>query len=268
AWLTHDFRNFHGIFLKGIQVRSDDAFCPSVLHYLSRKKFDIIVLGGYGTPTSALSILHMRTFHIPFVLNLDGGFIREGESKLKRAMKKFFISSASWWICSGKYTKETLKYYGAKEDRIFIYPFTSIRQSDILTKPLSKEEKLKLRKELGMKEEKIILSVGQFIPRKGFDLLIKASKSIPKNVGVYIVGGKPPQEYLDLAKAFDVEEKVHFVDFKLKQELKKYYMAADLFVLPTREDIWGLVINEAMACGLPLITTNRCIAGLELIKNE
>ena len=43
--------------------------------------------------------------------------------------------------------------------------------------------------------------------------------------------------------------------------------SADLFVLPTREDIWGLVINEAMSNGLPIISTNRCIAGLELVKD-
>jgi len=49
--------------------------------------------------------------------------------------------------------------------------------------------------------------------------------------------------------------------------LKEYYKLADIFVLPTREDIWGLVINEAMAYGLPIVTTNKCNAGLELVKN-
>ena len=44
-------------------------------------------------------------------------------------------------------------------------------------------------------------------------------------------------------------------------------MSADVFVLPTREDIWGLVIEEAMACGLPIISTEQCAAALELVKN-
>ncbi|MGC9796911.1 glycosyltransferase family 4 protein [Fervidobacterium riparium] len=64
-----------------------------------------------------------------------------------------------------------------------------------------------------------------------------------------------------------MKDHIHFIEFKTKEELKKYYIASDIFVLPTREDIWGLVINEAMANALPIITTNKCIAGLELVKN-
>lgn len=53
-----------------------------------------------------------------------------------------------------------------------------------------------------------------------------------------------------------------------KEDLFRYYCASDIFVLPTREDVWGLVVNEAMAVGLPVITTDNCNAGLELIENE
>ena len=48
--------------------------------------------------------------------------------------------------------------------------------------------------------------------------------------------------------------------------LNDYYAAADVFVLPTREDVWGLVVNEAMARGVPVITTNGCVAGCEMIR--
>ena len=60
---------------------------------------------------------------------------------------------------------------------------------------------------------------------------------------------------------------VYFEGFKNKDELKDYYRAADLFCLQTRGDVWGLVINEAMAEGLPVITTDKCVAGLELVEN-
>ena len=58
---------------------------------------------------------------------------------------------------------------------------------------------------------------------------------------------------------------INFLEFEKKEVLYKYYKAADLFILPTREDIWGLVINEAMAHGLPVITTKKCVAGMELV---
>jgi glycosyltransferase involved in cell wall biosynthesis len=57
------------------------------------------------------------------------------------------------------------------------------------------------------------------------------------------------------------------VGFKKKEELAQYYKAADLLVLPTWSDVWGLVVNEAMAYGLPVVTTDRCVAGVELVEN-
>ena len=54
---------------------------------------------------------------------------------------------------------------------------------------------------------------------------------------------------------------VYFIEFKKSEELNEYYKAADIFVHPTREDIWGLVVNEAMAKGLPVVTTNNVLQG-------
>ena len=64
---------------------------------------------------------------------------------------------------------------------------------------------------------------------------------------------------------YDNLDRVHFISFKSKNELEEYYRASDLLCFPTRYDIWGLVINEAMANGLPIITTDKCIAGLTLV---
>ena len=125
--------------------------------------------------------------------------------------------------------------------------------------------KADLKEELGVPEKRMVLAIGQFIHRKGFDILMHAACSLNKDVGIYIVGGEPTEDYLQMRASLGLDN-VHFVGFQKKEALSRYYRAADLFVLPTREDIWGLVINEAMAYGLPVITTDRCVAGLELVE--
>lgn len=121
------------------------------------------------------------------------------------------------------------------------------------------------KKALNIKEDFIVLSVGQFIYRKGFDVLINVAVNLPKEIGFYFVGDTAPEEYLQIVDENDLKN-IHFIGFAQKELLKNFYKASDVFVLPTREDIWGLVINEAMTYGLPIISTNRCIAALELIS--
>ena len=60
---------------------------------------------------------------------------------------------------------------------------------------------------------------------------------------------------------------VHFLPFKARSELAKYYVASDVFVLFSRGDTWGLVVNEAMSYGLPVVSSDKCVAGIELVEN-
>ncbi len=265
-WYKNDFLYFDGIFLKGYKTGTESALCLEVIKYLTKDKYDIILIGGYSTPTGMLAINYLKLKKIPFILNVDGGLIKK-ESRIKYKLKKYFINSAYKWLCSGKKALEYLEHYGAHKDDIYIYPFTSLKEVDILDKTLDENQKSNLKKQLNIKEKTVILSVGRFIYIKGFDLLLKAAKELNKEFGIYIIGGNPTKEYLIQKNDFGLKN-VHFLNFKSKEDLKQYYKAADLFVLPTRGDIWGLVINEAMAYGLPIITTDRCGAGIELINNK
>ena len=267
TWLSCNHGFFKEVYLKGKKAGADNALCLEVIKWLKKGMFDIYVVGGYSTPTGMLAIETLSHKKIPFVLNADGGFIRS-ENRLKYSIKKHFVKKATYYLSSGKGTTKYLQYYGARADYIYEYPFTSLHEEDILDRVPTGSEKSAYKKRLQINEKIMILSVGQFIPRKGFDVLMGAFGNVPAEygVGVYIVGGEPTEEYRELREKLKLNN-VHFVSFKSKEELKKYYLASDLFVLPTREDIWGLVINEAMACGLPVITTDRCVAGLELIKD-
>ena len=181
-------------------------------------------------------------------------------------VKRRYISGASTWICTSDKTIDYFKYYGADEKKVFKYPFTSIYEKNVLSEPLYPTEKKEIRARLGIPEEKMIISVGQFIYRKGFDVLLEACKELGGDTGIYLIGGKATDEYAEIVKNNRIQN-VHFLDFMSPVELAEYYKAADLFAFPTREDIWGLVVNEAAAYGLPIVTTFDCIAGLEMVSD-
>lgn len=244
--------------------RSTGAFCPKVKNYL-KKRDGIVVVNGYNTLTGIYAIIYSKLRKIPYIISCDGGLLKDDKPLVKR-IKKYLLSGASGYLSSGKVTDEYLIRYNANKTKIGNYPFTSVKSENVLEKPLSAGEKLIIRNKLKITERTVIISVGQFIYRKGFDILLKACNGMNKNIGIYIIGGEPIEEYKELVDKYCLTN-VHFLHFLQPDKLRQYYYASDLFVLPTREDIWGLVVNEAMACGLPVITTTRCVSGMEMIRN-
>lgn len=261
-WYLEKFK-FNYYFLKSIPIKNESSFSYEIIKYL-KADYDLIILGGYSTLTAMLAAIYMRINKIHYILNADGGFIKKDEKKLIKKIKSFFISSPSFWLSSSKHTSDYLKYYGAKEERIYKFKFTSLKKEDILKEIIEEENKLRIRKELNISNNKMILSVGQIIDRKGFDILIKECRNI-KNADVYIIGGKENEYLREIREKLKINN-VHYIDFLNNEELEKYYMAADIFVFLTREDIWGLVVNEALARGLPTVSTSKCGAALELIN--
>ncbi len=260
-WFHTDYESFTPVFLKEKRGRVFVDIIP-----LIREGWDHIIIGGYSLPTYMLAIEYMRLRRIPFVIEADGALLRP-EKKSMYLVKRHFIRSADAWFSSGRATTDYFLHYGAKKDRIVQYPFTSLWKSDIeRAELLRKTGKSAVRSELGMSEKRIVLAVGQFISRKGFDILITAAAKLPRDYGVYIVGSQPTEQYLQLKDALKADN-VHFMGFKKKEELNRCYLSADIFAMPTREDIWGLVVSEAMSFGLPVVSTDRCGAALELVED-
>lgn len=237
-----------------------------ILRHL-RGSYDHIIIAAYYMPTEMLALLYLKFMRTPYLFESDGGMITYSESEWRRRFKNFMISGAQGYLSPSAGTDEYLTYYKADPFKIHRYPFTSLKENDLVARPLTIDEKLKLRSSMGIKEKRMVLAVGQFIPRKGFDLLMRAAKDMDKDIGFYIVGGVPTEDYLRMQSEWQLSN-VHFEGFKTKEQLSLFFRAADLFVLPTREDIWGLVINEAMAYGLPVITTKKCVAGCELLTDK
>ncbi len=264
-WKEFSFDGYEGIVLSGIKIGRDKAFSFRALRYLLSKKYDKIILTDFLSPMGMMAVATLKLFRRKYILESDGGFAKE-ESFFKRAIKRFCIKGASMYFSTGKTHDDYYLNYGAKPEKIVRYPFSSVLEQDVLPSPLTKEEKRSLKDKLHVTEEKAVLFVGQMIHRKGIDILLESAKSFDDKVGFYLVGGTPTEEYASYVAEHQLTN-VHFIPFVSGEEMKEYYKMADLFVLPSREDIWGLVINEAMAYALPVITTKTCAAGIELISD-
>ncbi len=266
SWETVNIRSFSAVFLEGKHIGTDSSLSPNVLSYI-KTGYDHIFVTNFADLTGIMAIAKLKATRRKYYLESDGGIAGSGIG-FKEWIKRWIISGADRYYSTGKIHDQYYLQYGATPEKIVRYPFSSMRETDITSMDgLSTEKKLKNKKRLGIKEPKMILMVGQFIYRKGIDILLKAVRNISADIGVYIIGGIPTPEYEGFVSKEHLNN-VKFLSFKSKEELGYYYDAADLFVFPTREDIWGLVVNEALAHGVPVLTTQRCLSGTELIEHN
>lgn len=116
----------------------------------------------------------------------------------------------------------------------------------------------------------VILFVGTSIPRKGVDLLLDAiSENNMKSMDfeLRIVGDGDISWAVNEARKRNVLERVHFIQFLEGDELKKEYANADIFVLPSRNDTYGVVTHEAAVCGLPLLISKHAGSSITLVSH-
>lgn len=228
------------------------------------EKADILVLDGYGFLGQMVLIAFLRLHRIPFYMSVDGGLIPKNESKTKLFLKKFCINGAKGFFSTSEMTDKFIGHYLKKPTPIFRHYFSSIYTRDICR--VSKEQKLEYKKKLGLANKFVIIAVGRFIPIKGFDILLKSAQKADEDTCFVFVGGKPTEEYNNLIDGINPQS-VKFVDFLSKEELKEYYCAADVFAIPSRSDVWGLVVGEAMSYGLPVLGSNNCMAAVAMVKD-
>ena len=118
----------------------------------------------------------------------------------------------------------------------------------------------------------VFLAVGRLVQRKGFDLLLNAWNGLPQSFTsenhLVLVGSGEENNSLHEQANRDRIPGVVFVAAQPAEELAKYYAVADVFVFPSLVDVWGLVVNEAMACGLPVLASCFTGAGQGLVAGS
>ena len=265
--------------LKLIQINIDFDIvflqCPYVS--VSSKLFTLI-------KSPVISIMHGTWKGERKALKIDGNLLQSPSdismlltSHLLEKYEKIAMRKSAGIITISKYCAEELLHYGV-QNKIIAGKLEIISNgvdSKIFHPAKDDSEKEEIRTKFGVKpNEFMLLFVGRLVARKGVNVLPDAmanlviSKGI-SNVKLYIVGKGPLEKRLIVqAKRLGIYGKLNIMEISGSEELAQIYAASDIFVFPSYYEGFGIVILEAMACGIPAISSNISAIPEVVINNK
>lgn len=233
-------------------------FCPGVLRELFCNRYHLLLLSGYGSLSQQL-LLHLAgALGIPTVLWVRSFRITLGRdfgvaSQLQQRWKKSLVAKADAYVVPGRKSLLYLSELGVKRDRI-----------TVVGNPV--DNAFYSRTGEGAQschEDTEVLFVGRLIERKGVGFLLEAFQlQKSDSIRLTIVGTGALEE--KVVEAARKDPRIRYEGFVAPECLPRYYHRSDILVLPTLYDLWGLVVNEAMNAGLPIIATDRAGAAGEI----
>lgn len=241
-------------------IASKKDYIQLIFEIFVKRKYKLLHLAGWSHPFLIFLIVIARIFFLPSTLESDTQQ-KKDSSILKKIIKRMvyplLFKFPRFFLPGGTRQAKYLSHYGVKNKKIMIAQMTvntiKIRN---FTKAISACDRENLRLQHNAKNSDVVfLFVGRLLDWKGIRELIAAIKSIQDaRAKLWIVGGGELADEVQLAVKAD--NKITYFGRMADDLLWRIYHAADVFVLASHAEPWGLVINEAMAVGLPIITTN------------
>jgi glycosyltransferase involved in cell wall biosynthesis len=235
---------------------------------LEKAKPEVVVLGGYSYVAMWQALRWARKQGIPvFLWSESNAQDRRRSTSPVEYLKKTFLRGCSGFIVPGKSPGEYLKTFGVPERVIFTAPNAVDNDFFAGAAAAARSKDAALRAKLGL-PGRYYLFVGRMIREKGIFELLRAycrlEPDLRERVGLMYVGDGASRDACEKQTASIHPGQVAFSGFVHREELAVYYALAECLVFPTFSDPWGLVVNEAMACGLPVIATSvaGCVADL------
>ncbi len=224
---------------------------------------DAIIATGFSIATVKIWLLRVIGKY-KYVI-WSGTILNENRpvSLLRRIQRRLLVKAASSYISYGSMAKEYLISMGANPEKVSI----AINTVDV-DFYLNSEKSLKKRN--SEKPSKLIY-VGNLTKGKCIDKIISCLmdiKSACPDISLVLVGDGPERENLEfLANEIGVSDLVSFKGFRDKEDVLRYLTEADCFIFPSEYDVWGLVLIEALAAGLPCIASIKSGATVDLIQD-
>jgi len=249
---------------------------PEIAEYIRTQRFDACLVLGWNKKSYWQAFRACKRTHTPILCRGDSQ-LQTPRSRWQRMAKylpyRVFLPSFDIHLCVGQRNREYLRHYGVRDSQLVLCPhfvdnewFRSRADEARQTGAAAR-----VRAEYGIPEDAfVLLYVGKFIAKKRVSDIVEAAirlvrgNDVPK-LHLLLVGDGRLRSELE-RQAQDWRSNVHFAGFRNQQEIPAYYAAGSAITLASESETWGLVVNEAMACGLPAIVSDAVGCAPDLIE--
>jgi len=245
----------------------------SVINEILQNKYDLVIFKGGTRFIGPMSAFIAKFSNTKTILWEQNSFYTTN-TFLKKLIKKIYINDAIFdkFIAYGDHVKELILNFNPKaEIYTALSPIYNEKYRNNYLR-LNRKKNL-IKRKLGIKpEEKVILYVGRFVTEKNLFSLLSAIEKLKNNDSypfkLLLVGGGDLEISLkEEINHSGLDNEVILVPFQGFNKLSMFYTAADLFVLPSSFEPWGLVVNEAMNFNLPVVVSDRVGCANSLVKD-
>ncbi|MEX0753622.1 MAG: glycosyltransferase family 4 protein [Actinomycetota bacterium] len=235
---------------------------------LGAQRPDVIVIGGWDQPAYWAAARFARRFRVPLVLwngSTNASRVRNG--RIFDAARRWLVRQSSAYVAYGSLARDYLTDLGAEVERVHVSTNTvNVREIG--------ERVARVRAAPGFVEERrrfpnlLAVFVGRLVSLKRLDIVIDALARVGSpEVGLLVVGDGRLRAELE-ARAHHLGVTVRFEGFKEPEDVDRYRALADIAVIPSDREAWGLVVNEALAAGLYALASDRVGSGRDLLDSE
>jgi len=264
------------VFLDGARVpgvrrllRHDYPVTPGIFGELGRARPEVVVVSGWSTFASQAALAWCRTRGVPYLLLVeshDAGPRSGWRRAVKGAVVPSVVRRAAGVLVVGSLARASVVARGADPARVRVFANTiDVQEFGRMAAALA-PRRSELRAALGLGEDDIaVLTVARLAPEKGHDLLLRAVAAAGEpRLRPVLVGEGPARHSLEeLARSLGI--RAVFTGSRPWAEVLEAYVAADVFALLSTFEPWGVVVNEAAACGLPLVLSDLVGAAHDLL---
>lgn len=272
--LTSGYEHF---FLKNLSIRpgvewTSGTFNPGLLGALTPRNFDAVLVHGYNHLSHWLAFLTARARHLPYLLRGESRVDADEASswlrqRTKQALLRPLIESAGACLAIGELNRRFYRSFGAPSERIVDTPYSVDNERFRRGGASGRRSRGALLAGVGLDPAlPVVLFVGKLQWWKRPGDLLDAFRRMSSAVNGVIIGDGPLSR--DVENAAASLPRVRVLGFVNQLELPRWYGAADIFVLPSQREPWGLVVNEAIAAGCVAVSSDRVGCAPDLLTSD